>query len=187
MRWVGSAILVLAACPMACQAQSVGAGSLPPPLVTENSLEICLNSPLTVRFFALGADAASPAAYEFELTTARSPDGESAVCTASGVAPGTYDITVVGGSTLANLKRNVVISLPATSVDLGTLLEGNLNADDAVDLGDYAVLSRHWLLSKPQAEYDVRADFDRSGLIDAADLALLAANWLWASPLEIGP
>lgn len=44
MRWVRSAILALAACPVVCQAQGVGAGSLPAPLVTENSLEICLNS-----------------------------------------------------------------------------------------------------------------------------------------------
>ncbi len=142
---------------------------------------------LTVRFFAPGADAARPAIYEFELTTARSPDGQSAVCTGSGVAPGAYDITVVGGSTLANLKRDVVVSLPVTSVDLGTLLEGNLNRDGAIDLGDYAILSRHWLLSESQAEYDARTDFDRNGLIDAADLALLAVNWLWASPVEIGP
>ncbi len=143
--------------------------------------------PLTVRFFAPGADAASAPAYEFELTTARSPDGESAVCMAYGVAPGTYDITVVGSSTLTNLKRNVVVSLPATSVDLGTLLEGNPNVDDTIDLGDYAILSRHWLLSEPEAEYDAQVDFDRNGLVDAADLALLAANWLWVSPVEIGP
>ncbi len=143
--------------------------------------------PLTVRFFAPGADATSAPAYEFELITARSPDGNSAVCTASGVAPGVYDIAVVGGSTLASLKRNVVVSLPATSVDLGTLLEGNLNRDGAIDLGDYAILSRHWLLSESQAEYDAQADCDRNGLVDAADLALLAANWLWTSPVEIGP
>lgn len=143
--------------------------------------------PLTVRFFAPGADAAGPAIYEFELTTTRSLDGKSAVCTASGVAPGTYDITVVGGSTLANLKRNVVVSMPATSVDLGMLLEGNVNQDRTIDLDDYAILSKHWLQSESQAEYDVRADFDRNGFIDAADLALLAANWLWLSPVEVGP
>jgi hypothetical protein len=143
--------------------------------------------PLTVRFFAPGADAGSTPAYEFELTTAKSPDGEMAVCTASGVAPGAYDITVIGDSTLANLKRNVLISSPVTSVNLGTLLEGNVKQDSMVDLADYAILSGDWLLSESQAGYEARADFDRNGLTDAADLALLAANWLWLSPVEILP
>ena len=72
-------------------------------------------------------------------------------------------------------------------MDLDTLLEGDVNQDRIIDLDDYAILSKHWLLSESQAEYDARADFDRSGLIDAADLALLAANWLWPSPVEILP
>jgi hypothetical protein len=33
----------------------------------------------------------------------------------------------------------------------------------------------------------VRADFDRSGHINAADLSLLAANWLMSSPVESDP
>jgi nitroreductase len=44
MRKAASAILILAMGPVLCQAQGVTAGSLPPPIVTKNSVETCLNS-----------------------------------------------------------------------------------------------------------------------------------------------
>jgi hypothetical protein len=70
-------------------------------------------------------------------------------------------------------------------VQLGTLLEGDANNDNIINLDDYAILSMFWLASESQAEYDVRADLDRNGLINAADLSLLAGNWLHSSPVEI--
>jgi hypothetical protein len=144
--------------------------------------------PITVKFFAPGADVLDGTAiYHFKLITAKSPAGSTATCEASGVAPGTYDITVRGEYTLTNAKRGVVVSSPGTSVDLGTLLEGDANQDNTVDLDDYAVLSMCWLASKSQAEYNIGADFDRDDLISAADLWLLATNWLRKSPVEVVP
>jgi len=144
--------------------------------------------PLTVKFFPPGADVLNDApTYELNLTTTKSVAGNTTVCEATGIAPGTYDVTAQGESTLMNVKRSVVTSAPNTSVDLGTLLEGNANQDNIVNLDDYIILSRCWLMSKAQAEYDERADFDRNGLINAADLSLLAASWLSVSPVEITP
>jgi len=144
--------------------------------------------PLTVKFFTPGADVLNDTpTYEFKLTTAKSPAGGAAVCEATGVAPGTYDITVRSESTLMNHRRSVVISAPSTSVDLGTLLEGNANQDNIVNLDDYAILSRCWLSSQSRAEYDARTDFNRDGLINVTDLCLLTANWLRISPKEITP
>jgi len=74
-----------------------------------------------------------------------------------------------------------------TSVDLGTLLEGSANQDNIVNFDDYAILSRCWLSSQSQAEYDARTDFGRNELINVADLCLLAADWLSTSPVEILP
>jgi hypothetical protein len=142
--------------------------------------------PLTVKFFAPGADVLNDAPiYEFELTTAKPATENAAVCEATGIAPGTYDITVVGESTLVNARRSVVISAPNTSVDMGTLLEGDANQDNIVDFDDYAILSKSWLASESQPEYDARADFDCNGLINTADLYMLASNWLSSSPIEI--
>jgi hypothetical protein len=144
--------------------------------------------PLTVKFFTPGADVLNDIpAYEFNLTTTRSATENTAVCEATGLAPGTYDVTALGRSTLMNIKRGAVISAPQTSVDLGTLLEGNVNQDEIVDFDDYAVLSTCWLASKDQEEYNAKADFDRNGLINAVDLSLFADNWLKTSPIEILP
>jgi hypothetical protein len=144
--------------------------------------------PLTVKFFTPGADVLNDTpTYEFKLTTTKSATGNTAVCEATGVSPGIYDITVLSESTLMNAKRNVVISAPQTSVNLGTLLEGDANNDNVVNFGDCAILSTCWLASKDLAKYDARTDFDRNGFINLADLCLLAANWLRSSPIEILP
>ena len=143
---------------------------------------------MTVKFFTPGTDILNDTpTYEFELTTTKSATGNVAVCEATSVAPGTYDITVLGESTLLNAKRNVVISAPQTSVDLGSLLEGDANNDNVVNFGDCAIMSTCWLASKDLAKYDARTDFDRDGLINVADLCLFAANWLRSSPIEITP
>lgn len=140
--------------------------------------------PLTVRFFSPEADVLNDIpTYQFNLTTTKIVN--VAICEATGVAPGTYDITAFSEHTLMNAKRSVVISAPKTSVNLGTLLEGNANQDNIIDFGDYAILSMCWLASQTQAEYDVLTDFDRNGLINLSDLRLLAASWLSISPVEI--
>jgi len=144
--------------------------------------------PLIVKFFTPGADVLNDAPIcEFKLTTTKSTAGNAAVCEVTGIAPGTYDITVAGESTLVNARRSVVISAPNTSVDMGTLLEGDANQDNIVNFDDYAILSKCWLASELQPEYDARADFDCNGLINQADLYLLASNWLSSSTIEIAP
>lgn len=76
----------------------------------------------------------------------------------------------------ANLPASHV---PQVLVSIGPVVTaGDADRDGAVDLGDYAILSECWRLSKSQTGYDARADFDLDGCVDAADLSLLAANWL---------
>ena len=142
--------------------------------------------PLTVKFFSPGADVLNDTAtYEFNVITTKS--GNTAVCEAAGVAPGTYDVTAISEHTLMNVRRNVIISAPNSSVNIGALLEGNANQDNIVNLNDYAILSMCWLASESQAEYDSRTDFDRNGHINISDLSLLAASWLNCSPVEVPP
>jgi hypothetical protein len=144
--------------------------------------------PLTVKLFTPESDVLNDAPnYEFKLTTAKPATENAAVCEAAGIAPGTYDITVVGESTLVNDRRSVVISAPNTSVDMGTLLEGDANQDNIVNFDDYAILSKCWLASESQPEHDARTDFDCNRLINPADLYLLTSNWLSSSPIEIAP
>jgi hypothetical protein len=142
--------------------------------------------PLVIQFFALGANVmADTALYEFNLTTAKSPAENVAVCEAESVPSGTYDVTAFSEHTLINVRRAVAISAPATSVHMGTLIEGDSDDDSIVTYRDLAVLSMSWLASEAQVKYDARADFDRNGVANMADLSLLAASWLRSSPVEI--
>jgi hypothetical protein len=142
--------------------------------------------PLNVKFFPPGADVLNDTpTYEFNLTTTKF--NSSAVCEATGVAPSTYDISTISEHTLINVRRSVVVSAPNTSVNMGTLLEGNANQDEIVNFDDYAILSMCWLASKGQSAYNAMTDFDRDGLINMFDLSLLANNWLKSSPIEITP
>jgi hypothetical protein len=144
--------------------------------------------PLVVKFFTPRADVLNDNPIcEFKLTPTKSSYNDIVVCEVTGIAPRTYDITVSGETTLLNVKRDVVISATNTSVDLGVLLEGDANHDGTIDLSDYSILSMYWQASESQAEYDIRADFDRDGLVNTADLLLLTANWLEISPVEVLP
>ncbi len=167
--------------------------------------------PLTVKFFPPGANVLTDAPnYNFQLTTTKSVDVNTAICETLGVAPGTYDITVRGETTLMNVKRSVVISAPKTSVSLCTLLEGDANQDNIINLYDFVILSMSWLASQTDLSLVARlsslsaghltvepritshgsrnlTDFDRNGIINAADLYLLVSNWLKSSPVEIPP
>ncbi|MCX5644234.1 MAG: nitroreductase family protein [Phycisphaerae bacterium] len=82
--------------------------------------------------------------------------------------------------------------VPQAIVSIGPIeapasLEGDANHDNAVDLEDYVILSKCWLSSPSQGQYDARADFNRDGVVNMADLRLLAANWLGTSSTEVLP
>jgi hypothetical protein len=140
--------------------------------------------PVTVGFFTPGANVlVDTPTYEFNRTTSKS--GGNAVCQVTDVLDGTYDVTVVSEHTLLNVKRDVTITSPTTSVDMGTLLEGNANDDEDVGLIDLSDLAASWLQSKGDAAYDAGADFDRDENVNFYDFALMAANWLMSSPIEI--
>ena len=140
--------------------------------------------PVTVGFFTPGANVlADTPVYEFNLTTTKS--GPKAVCQTTDIGSGTYDVTVVSNHTLLNVKRAVVITSPSTSVDMGTLLEGDANEDNIIDLLDFSILASGWLSSEGEPSFNDQMDFDRNETINVSDLLLLTANWLASSPIEI--
>lgn len=144
--------------------------------------------PLNVNFFTPGADVLTDIpAYEFKLTSKKSAATKMAVCEVTGIAPGNYDIAIIGEAALMNVKRSVAVSALNTSINMGTLLEGDINNDNRIDFEDFVILSTSWLASESLPAYDIKSDFDRNGLVNAADLALLATNWLRTSPVEITP
>lgn len=103
-----------------------------------------------------------------------------------GVAPETYDITIVSDHTLMNVKRTVVV-VPDIPLNLGTLLEGNCNNDRQVNAYDFSILAGSYGKTTGQVGFEASADFDRTGQVNAYDFSLLAASYFkyWA-PVEIG-
>ncbi len=90
---------------------------------------------------------------------------------------GTYDVRLRGLHTLRNVKQNVVIDGPG-NIDMGTLLEGDANADNIVDIVDFARLRMSYFLeSGVDAGFNPTADFDESDFIDILDFGLLRGNY----------
>jgi hypothetical protein len=144
--------------------------------------------PLTIKFFTSGntppADVLSETpVYTFNLTTNK--NGGTAMAQVSGVTPGTYDISVASPHCLINVKRGVVITTLSTNVDMGTLLEGNANDDNQINIRDFGLLASTYGKNSGAAGFDARADFDDNSVINISDFGLLAANYGKHNPIAI--
>jgi Tol biopolymer transport system component len=143
--------------------------------------------PLTVKFFASGnitpVDVLN-AAPVFSFNTTAIKDLNTCTANVTGVIPGVYDITAISPHTLLNVKRNVVISGNDTLVNTGTLLEGNANDDNKVNINDFGLLVMTYGKQRGQDGFDESADFDRNDKINIMDFGLLAYNYGKYSPIE---
>jgi hypothetical protein len=92
-------------------------------------------------------------------------------------APGTYDIGVKGSHTLSRLEEDVVIDSATTYVDFGTLLEGDCENDDDVDIYDFGILADAVGSAPGDANWDERADLNNDGAVNIYDFGLLADNF----------
>jgi hypothetical protein len=140
--------------------------------------------PLTVKFFTPGVDVltATPV-YSFDLTTSK--NGAAAIAQAAVIAPGTYDITANSTTTLTNIKRTVSIAAPTTDVNMGTLLEGNANGNNVINIQDFGILAAAYGKSAGVAGFNPLADFDRNGVVNITDFGLLAVNYGKYCPVEV--
>lgn len=139
--------------------------------------------PVTSKFFTPGADVLNGTPeYTFTGNTTKS-DG-TAIFQCDGVASGSYDIAGVSDHTLMNVSRDVVISTPSEVVDMGTLLEGNANNDDIIDISDFGILALSYNKQEGEAGYEPMADFDCNGIVNIHDFGLLAINYMQESPVE---
>jgi lysozyme family protein len=140
--------------------------------------------PLTVKFFTPGADVMTAIpVYTFNLTTTKTGSYATAQCT--GVLPGNYDITAVSEHTLLNVKRNVTVIAPSNTVNLGTLLEGNANNNNLINIQDFGLLATSYGKVTGDPLFSPMADFDRNGTVNIQDFGLLATNYLKIAPIEV--
>ncbi len=97
---------------------------------------------------------------------------------------GTYDARIRNLHTLRNVKRNVVIAGPVT-INMGTLLEGDADADNRVRSSDYALLSAAYFTQEGAAGFDPRTDFDEDNRIRSSDYALLSSNYFLSGDITV--
>lgn len=97
-----------------------------------------------------------------------------------GLTPGTYDIRVKHAHTLRNVKRGASLVAGQNDVDFGTLIEGDANNNNCVEMLDFVILR-----SKFGSTIDLRADFNQSGVVDMLDFVWLRVNFGRCGDIEV--
>jgi hypothetical protein len=96
------------------------------------------------------------------------------------VEPGTYDIRVKGQTTLKNLVTNVEVYAGPVEVDLGTLVEGDVNGDNMVTGIDYSavIMCFGYAVGDPGAPGPTpNCDFNNDGFVTGLDYSAIIMNF----------
>jgi C1A family cysteine protease len=96
---------------------------------------------------------------------------------AFGGSVGTYDIGVKGPHTLSRLEEGVEMGSGIANVNFGTLLEGDCDNSDMVNIYDFGILADAFGALPASGNWDQRADLDSSGAVNIYDFGLLADNF----------
>jgi len=77
--------------------------------------------------------------------------------------------------------------LPAAGpIDVGTLLEGDANRDEKVDILDFSLLAMAFNARAGDRRYNPLTDFNDDGKVDILDFSLLATNFNRRGPVVVG-
>ncbi|WP_233131755.1 malectin domain-containing carbohydrate-binding protein [Robiginitalea sediminis] len=123
---------------------------------------------LNVEFYEVGQT--TPA---FTFTANGDNSGAAAL---SNLPEGEYQVAVKEAK---YLQRVVTVTLVAgaNTINLGELLAGDANNDNAVTALDFSILAATYNLGSSATGYDDRADFNGDGSVTALDFSLLAGNY----------
>jgi lysophospholipase L1-like esterase len=94
----------------------------------------------------------------------------------TGVAPGAYTVHIKGAKWLQRDLQVVVQGTSAATASV-TLLSGDVNNDNVVDLSDFSELAAAFGAASGDSNWDANADLNCDGLVDLTDFGLLAANF----------
>ncbi|MEM7801853.1 MAG: dockerin type I domain-containing protein, partial [Chloroflexota bacterium] len=124
--------------------------------------------PLTVTLFEPG-NATPAGSYTLESDS-------SGQFLMNGLMSGSYQIAIKAPFTL-QMVQAVTLTSGSTPVNFGTLLSGDTNGDNGVNLLDFSILSVTFNLAEGDLGYDSRADFNGDGEVTALDFSILASNF----------
>lgn len=97
---------------------------------------------------------------------------------------GTYDVRLRNLHTLRNVRHNLTINGPLT-LAMGTLHEGDANADNFVNILDFARLRNSYFLDEGMPGFDPTADFDENNTINILDFGLLRGSYFMEGDIEV--
>jgi hypothetical protein len=118
-------------------------------------------------------------AYQFAADT--DTNGDFAL--GSGIVTGTYDIAVRNAHSLTNLRAGVLLPLAGgAALNMGTLIEGDANGDNDVNISDLVLLANAYGASQGDAGFSGQTDFNADGTVGISDLVLLANNYGRSGP-----
>ncbi|MBL8047248.1 MAG: hypothetical protein JNJ45_01070 [Chthonomonas sp.] len=104
--------------------------------------------------------------------------------------PASGSVVIVGDSTLNRWMQSVTPTVSGTSLGNVNLLNGNINGDAVIDIGDYTILAAKFDASSSDPDWNTaggdgfkpsQADITGDGVVDIADYTQIAANFDAAS------
>ncbi len=95
----------------------------------------------------------------------------------SSVAPGTYDLAFKGATWLRKVLKNVTIAANGASGLSFSLLNGDCNGDNLINLADLNLIAAAWRSQPGSANWDPRADLNGDLRVNLTDRNIVAKNW----------
>jgi hypothetical protein len=90
---------------------------------------------------------------------------------------GTYDVACNGPHWLRSVASSVAVSDSAVTPVTFSLVNGDVNGDNVIDLADLVAIAAAWRSSPGMSNYNANADLNGDGVIDLLDWMIVARNW----------
>ena len=101
----------------------------------------------------------------------------------AGLPVGTFNVTLSTPHALITLNNEATITAQGTSINMGTLLDGNADDDVQITGSDFSLLLNDYLqIAGGDEWHGGRCDFDCDGLVTSVDFSLLSINYNEFSP-----
>ncbi len=84
-----------------------------------------------------------------------------------------------------NIKWNVVVSVPSTLIDMGTLISADCIDDDVVDFKDLGQVLAAYYSFPGHPDWIASADLNLNDSVNFADLGAVLGHYYMVSPIEV--
>jgi len=93
------------------------------------------------------------------------------------VNTGTYDLAFKGSHWLRAIVPSVALGGTTNAIATASLINGDVNGDNTINLTDFSQLSSSYGASTGGAAFLAGADLDGSGTVDLSDFSILSTNY----------